>query len=406
MNRKFLNRILKVVLGGILRRLCRMEASVTGMDDIEPPYILLGNHTNFFDPFIVSYFLKDHVCFVASDEYFRNAVLRGLLKLVGAIPKAKFVSDSSAVREIMKLKEQKAAIGIYPEGTRTWNGRTEPVLYATARLVKSLGIPVVTALTSGGYLAFPRWARHRRKGKIHLDIRLLLTGEDIGRMSADEIHAAVSSALQHREDEWQRKNMIRFTGRNPAESLELYLHTCPSCMETGWLHSHNDRIECRKCNYSLKYNEYGFFEKTDASGKDAIFDNVGDWGEWQKKLFAERMVEWLNEDAGKPFLEQADTEVFEGGWRRRSFIRKNCGTLRLVNGILEFNGNRGNMTFDPRYMMGLVVNHKNKLDFFYRDRKLYRMKFNNQDVSGYLWLEALKLAKESRKNGRKLDTGS
>jgi 1-acyl-sn-glycerol-3-phosphate acyltransferase len=407
MDKRIVNRILKLLLGGYLKRICNMECMCEGMESIEPPYILLGNHTNFFDPFIVSYCIKDHVCFVASDEYFRNALLRGLLKIVGAIPKAKFISDSSAVREIIRLKEQKAAIGIYPEGTRTWDGRTAPLLYATSRLIKSLNIPVVTALTTGGYLSFPRWAGKRRKGKMFLDIKVLLSKQDVENMKAEDINKAIEDSLNHNENVWQKEKMIRFKGSRLAENLELYLHTCPKCLKTGYLKSDDDIFECKNCGYALRYNEYGFFENiihTESDNKSGIiFDNVGDWGVWQQKRFEGVMEEWLAGDTSKPILEQINTEVYIGGWRRRNFIRRNKGVLTLVDGKLVFNGHKGIMEFDPKYMVGLVINHKNKLDFFYKDRKLYRMKFHNNIISGFLWSEALKIMKRRRRNGRKLD---
>lgn len=463
MDKRTINKILRLILGRFLKKTNNMKYSYGGIQRLKPPYILLGNHTNFFDPFIVSYGIDNHIRFVTSDEYFRNFILRWLLKLVGAIPKAKFVSDSSAVRDIIKLKEKKAVIGIYPEGTRTWDGVTAPILYATSRLIKSLKIPVVTALTAGGYLSYPRWARKRRIGEMFLDIKLLLDAHDIESMKVEDINKEIENALRHNENEWQREHMIKFKGEKLAESLELYLHTCPKCLKIGYLSSSDDIFKCNSCGYMLKYNEYGFFEIV-STDNDLIFDNIGDWGEWQQKhlesyveqISAKSSVQYddlkndtesnlkiiegtngsdsnlmidakrdtesylnnnlknvsginsksdlecdLRSDSKSSLnriLDEAEAVMSTGRWRRRSFIKPNKGILSITEGKLKFKGSRREVEFDPKYMLGLVVNHKNTLDFFYNDRKLYRIKFANRNISGHLWVEVLKILKRRRRH--------
>jgi 1-acyl-sn-glycerol-3-phosphate acyltransferase len=369
------------------------------MEGLQPPYLVMGNHTNFYDPFLVSCCIRDHICFVASDEYFRNPLLRGLLKWVGAIPKAKFVSDGSAVKEIRRLKEQKSAIGIYPEGSRCWDGRTLPLFYSTSRLIKSLSIPVVTALTRGGYLSYPRWAVKNRKGKMILDIRRLLTAEEAASLSPDEIHQKLTEALSYREEDWQRAASVRFEGKQLAEHLEYYLHTCPQCRKTGQMESHDDIFFCNACSYRLRYTTLGFFESDPPSDHPVIFDNAGDWGAWQQQHLENRITLWKQGgdevSPDQPLLEEENVSLLRGGWRRRFFTAADKGALRLTASGLELAGQRGVTRFESRLMMGLVVNHKNKVDFFYRDRKLYRLHFSRKNVSGVLWAESLKLMKRA-----------
>ncbi|HBQ63985.1 MAG TPA: hypothetical protein DD727_03495, partial [Clostridiales bacterium] len=81
------------------------------------------------------------------------------------------------------------------------------------------------------------------------------------------------------------------------------------------------------------------------------------------------------------------------------------GTLRLTVSGLELAGRLGVLRFDPRLMMGLVVNHKNRVDFFYRDRKLYRLHFGRKNVSGVLWSEALKFMKQTGRPSEQANAG-
>src|SRR5690606_25497073 len=86
----------------------------------------------------------------------------------GAIPKMKFTNDTRTIRSILQAKKSNRVIGLFPEGNRNWDGVTEPLTYATAKLIKSLNIPVVIATIAGGYLSHPRWGESHRKGQISI----------------------------------------------------------------------------------------------------------------------------------------------------------------------------------------------------------------------------------------------
>lgn len=88
---------------------------------IQPPYLILANHVNNLDPFWLGYFSKDPIHFVVSDEQYRNPVKRFFLRnLLGGIPKTKFISDMDTIKGILRLVKSGHAIGIFPEGMRTW----------------------------------------------------------------------------------------------------------------------------------------------------------------------------------------------------------------------------------------------------------------------------------------------
>ena len=131
---------------------------------MEPPYLVLSNHVTNWDPLYINCYVNEPICFVAAAPLFRNPLLKRVLDYTGAISKTKFKNDTSTVRSMLKAKKHRRVIGIFPEGNRTWDGRTEPLVYSTAKLVKLLDIPVVIVTIRGGYLSHPRWADKHRKG--------------------------------------------------------------------------------------------------------------------------------------------------------------------------------------------------------------------------------------------------
>ena len=93
--------------------------------------------------------IPDPIYFVISDSHFRNFWLRQVLKLVGGIPKTKQLADSGTIRAIISIIKRKGVIGLYPEGARNWDLKNVPVIYSTAKLIKSLKIPVISTLYAG-----------------------------------------------------------------------------------------------------------------------------------------------------------------------------------------------------------------------------------------------------------------
>jgi 1-acyl-sn-glycerol-3-phosphate acyltransferase len=98
------NTILRFTLGAYIKIRFNPKANCDEIKDLKGPYILIGNHTNNWDPFIASIYIKEPVHFVAGEGNFKNPFLRwALIKLVGAIPKTKFMPDSSTIRQIIKV---------------------------------------------------------------------------------------------------------------------------------------------------------------------------------------------------------------------------------------------------------------------------------------------------------------
>lgn len=111
MNMKLLA-FLKAFLGIYLRHTYRTSAENADAAALKPPYVLLANHTNFWDPFFLSIYMPEPVCFVTSDAYFRNPILKRLLRMAGAIPKSKFIADAVTVLDILRVKKNGGVIEI------------------------------------------------------------------------------------------------------------------------------------------------------------------------------------------------------------------------------------------------------------------------------------------------------
>src|SRR5690554_577919 len=350
---------------------------------IKPPYLILPNHTNNLDPFFVSAFINRPVEFVTSDEYFRKFINRYFLNYTGAIPKKKFVSDSSVIREILTRIKNRKIIGIFPEGKRSWDGTTDKVIYSTAKLIKLLKIPVIITTLKGANLSHPRWAEYNRRGKIIISYKLIFNKREIKELSTAKIYEDLQNSFVYDEYEFQASRMNIYQGKRMAENLEILLFTCPNCLSAGKMISKDNKLYCSNCNYSVLYNKYGCFENT---GNKLYHKNPRDWNQWQLKILKYLI---FNND-----LQLSDNNIELIKFKKQNKARKiDIGELNYYNNLFSFKG-KNELFFKPDKISGLNVQYNNILEFYY-DKELIRFIFNNKKVSAYKWVKTLQFLNQT-----------
>ena len=114
------------------------------------PVILASNHLSFADHFFGPLPLRRKVIFLAKEEYVTGRGLKGLISRaffngVGVIPVDRGGGESGdrALRTGLRVLKEGKVLGIYPEGTRSPDGRLYRGKTGVARLTIESGAPVV-----------------------------------------------------------------------------------------------------------------------------------------------------------------------------------------------------------------------------------------------------------------------
>lgn len=142
---------LKIVLTPILHLIFRVK--VEGRENVprSGPVILASNHQSFIDSIFLPLSIRRRVTFVAKAEYFESWKTAWFFRAVGMIP-LKRGGGSASERALAAAREVLAAggvLGIYPEGTRSPDGRLYRGHTGVARLAAQCGAPVVPVAQSG-----------------------------------------------------------------------------------------------------------------------------------------------------------------------------------------------------------------------------------------------------------------
>jgi 1-acyl-sn-glycerol-3-phosphate acyltransferase len=142
--------LLKAILGSLMRVLFR--PTVEGAEHIPEtgPVILAGNHVTFIDSMFLSLVVKRQVFFIGKDEYVKGKGVKGRLMAwfftaVGMIPVDRDGGHGgvAALMTGRRVLEEGKVFGIYPEGTRSPDGRLYRGRTGVSRLTLMTGAPVV-----------------------------------------------------------------------------------------------------------------------------------------------------------------------------------------------------------------------------------------------------------------------
>jgi 1-acyl-sn-glycerol-3-phosphate acyltransferase len=145
-----------IILGPLLRAIFRPW--VTGEENVpaEGGVILASNHLSFSDSIFLPLVVRRRVTFLAKSDYFTGRGVKGRLKAsffrgVGQLPLDRSGGGSSdaALATGLRLLRSGQVLGIYPEGTRSPDGRLYRGKTGVARMALETKVPVIPVAMIG-----------------------------------------------------------------------------------------------------------------------------------------------------------------------------------------------------------------------------------------------------------------
>jgi 1-acyl-sn-glycerol-3-phosphate acyltransferase len=168
-----------VLLGPILRLLYRPRA--IGLEHIpDGPAILAANHQSFLDDLLLPLVIpRRKVVFLAKADYFDKWYLRWFFKGANVIPVRRENSSASqaALDAGVGALREGGLVGIFPEGTRSPDGRLYRGKTGVARMALEARVPIVPVAIVGTFEALPYDRRIPRSGRVEVRFGKPLTFE-------------------------------------------------------------------------------------------------------------------------------------------------------------------------------------------------------------------------------------
>jgi 1-acyl-sn-glycerol-3-phosphate acyltransferase len=150
----------------------------------EGPVILASNHQSYFDPPLVGICSRRDVYYLARKTLLNVPLLGKLLPRINVIPVDRDGNDMSALKKIIRLVRDGNGVVLFPEGTRSPDGRLQKGKQGIGLIIAKSRAPVQPIRVFGAHEAFPKGS-----GKITAVPITVVVGEPI-RFTSEELDPA------------------------------------------------------------------------------------------------------------------------------------------------------------------------------------------------------------------------
>jgi 1-acyl-sn-glycerol-3-phosphate acyltransferase len=163
----------RFVIRPVFFLLFRPHVTGRGNVPLHGPVILASNHLSFIDSIAIPTVAPRRVAYLAKAEYFTGSgvggwLSRALFTALGALPVERQThrAAQAALDTALAVLQRGDAFGIYPEGTRSRDGRLARGKTGVAWLALTADCPVVPVAVAGTERVMPVGARWPRPARI------------------------------------------------------------------------------------------------------------------------------------------------------------------------------------------------------------------------------------------------
>ena len=358
---KVVRNLLYVLLGTYLRIIFKLKINKFKEKE-KRQYLVIMNHQTAFDQFFMGMAIPGAIYYIASEDLFSKGWVSKIIKyLVAPIPFQKSTSDFRAIRNCFKIVREGGTIGFFPEGNRTYGGRTGNIKSSVVALAKGLKLPILIMNINGGFAAQPRWSDSTHRGLVTVGVTRVLEYEEYKDMPDNEMYELIKSELYVDES----KDITPLKVKNGAEYLERAMYVCPYCGISEF-ESKGNVIKCKKCEREILYTET---RELRGMGFDFPYKNVADWYDYQ--------CSYINSLDLTPFAETpicSDTaSLIEVIVYKKKIVISESAKVSAYADRLTVSDGKTEMTFRYEDIRGASAVGRNKMNFYAYD-KLYQLK--------------------------------
>jgi 1-acyl-sn-glycerol-3-phosphate acyltransferase len=151
-----------------LRSLTRALWKMKIYGEMFPDYgtgVVVGNHVSHVDPFLIGQAVSRKVIWMSKEENFQTPIIKSIFANYGAFPVKRGAHDEEAWvkgKEVLK----KDWLGMFPEGTRSWDGTLGEFHTGSIRMAVEARVPIVPVVSAGVEKVLPKGALFFKIGPV------------------------------------------------------------------------------------------------------------------------------------------------------------------------------------------------------------------------------------------------
>ena len=179
-----------------------VRVNVVGKEKIDPQerYVFMSNHQSALDIPIIYAGIGEQICFIAKKELFMIPVFGWGMWAIGHISidrESARKAHASMAKAAEKLKKEKVSLILFPEGTRSKDGKVLDFKTASFTLALQAGVKLVPVAIKGAIDRLPPKSGRIVPGKVTLEISDPISVEELQGRSKGEICSRIHGIIKN-----------------------------------------------------------------------------------------------------------------------------------------------------------------------------------------------------------------
>jgi 1-acyl-sn-glycerol-3-phosphate acyltransferase len=174
--------------------------------------VLAANHQSYLDPPLVGMYIRRTSHFLGRDTLFHSFFFGRLLRFFNGTPVKRGEGDVGAFKTSLRLLKRGQSLVMFPEATRTPDGRIHPVQPGVVALARKTNALIVPVALEGPFDLWPRTRPLPRFGPIWLEYGESIDPTAFDGLSVREAGAALTQELRRLHNRLRQR-----AGREPFE---------------------------------------------------------------------------------------------------------------------------------------------------------------------------------------------
>ena len=179
------HRFLQKMSRFLLRRIPGVKVSISGVTDFDKPSVIVANHQSHID-LICLMALTPKVVFFTNDWVWKNPIYGYVLRKADYFPVHDGIEEN--MDRIRSLVAQGYSLVIFPEGTRTLDGKVGRFHKGAFYVASELGLDITPVFIHGAYDVLPKTDFMLREGSVQVEVGVRIPCREDYRAMTKECH--------------------------------------------------------------------------------------------------------------------------------------------------------------------------------------------------------------------------
>ncbi len=178
-----------------------------GQDNIpkQGSFILVSNHQSYLDPVFCGVGVHRDICYMARDTLFRSPILGKAIASVNAIPVKRGSADLTAIRKVIEKLNLGMGVCLFPEATRSPDGRVAAFKGGFTVLCKRTDAMIVPTVIDGAYECWPRHKKFWSRGMVVVCYGAPISSAQAKAMDDRALADLLTRRIRTMQHKWRKK---------------------------------------------------------------------------------------------------------------------------------------------------------------------------------------------------------